>query len=192
MSHKNRPLLYTFLAVMAMILAACAPNASSTTQAPATGPQIPNTGATAANPTSQPAILKVSANPDLGNILVDRNGRTVYAFTKDQPGVSNCTGQCASLWPALTVAPGEALSASSDVSVQLGTIQRQDGSTQLTVNGMPVYYYAPDTKAGDVKGQGFGGTWYVLNPSGDMVTKAPSAASSGTPSPSNNYATPGY
>jgi predicted lipoprotein with Yx(FWY)xxD motif len=64
-----------------------------------------------------------------------------------------------------------ALNAGSDVSATLSTTQRTDGSMQLTINGMPVYYYAQDSKPGDTNGQGVGSVWFVLDASGNMIKK---------------------
>ena len=44
---------------------------------------------------------------------------------------------------------------------------------EVTYNGWPLYTFIGDSSAGQAKGQGlnnFGGTWYVLNSSGNPVT----------------------
>lgn len=74
---------------------------------------------------------------------------------------------------------GEAMSESGmmvgsgvDASL-LGTVQREDGSLQLTYNGHPLYYFVKDIEPGDVNCQAvaqFGGTWYVISPSGEVIT----------------------
>jgi predicted lipoprotein with Yx(FWY)xxD motif len=95
---------------------------------------------------------------------------TVYSFKKDvkDSGKSNCSGVCLALWPAV-VAPS--INPQVDgVTGTVGTITRDDGTMQVTVNGLPVYTYAKDSAAGDVSGQGVGGVWYVLAPSGEMIT----------------------
>ena len=53
----------------------------------------------------------------------------------------------------------------------LGTTTRKDGTLQVTYNGMPLYYYAKDTVAGDVNGQEVGDVWYVIAPNGKMIEK---------------------
>jgi predicted lipoprotein with Yx(FWY)xxD motif len=124
-------------------------------------------------PTSTPQapVLTVRSNPDLGDILADSEGRTVYVFTKDEPGVSNCYDQCAQNWPALTVEPGTALNAASGVNAKLGTTQCKDGSMQLTINGIPVYYFFQDARPGDTNGQGVGSVCFALDPDGNLVQK---------------------
>jgi predicted lipoprotein with Yx(FWY)xxD motif len=116
----------------------------------------------------------------LGTIVVNGKGDTVYVFTSDtaNSGKSTCYGGCASTWPAVTTT-----SSSPDVKGVTGTvgvITRTDGSKQVTLDGMPLYTYAGDSKAGDVAGQGMGNTWYVVTPAGTEVTKAPSSSSSGS------------
>jgi predicted lipoprotein with Yx(FWY)xxD motif len=62
------------------------------------------------------------------------------------------------------IAAGASAKAGSGVSGTLASITRADGGTQATYNGAPLYYYAPDTKAGDTIGQGSGGVWFVAKP----------------------------
>jgi predicted lipoprotein with Yx(FWY)xxD motif len=108
---------------------------------------------------------------DFGKILVDSNGKTLYAFAADSPGKSNCTDTCLQYWPAAKASG--TVSHSSDVTAKLATIKRSDGTTQLTVNGWPVYTYAADSGPGQATGQGenlSGGRWWVVAPSGTQIT----------------------
>ncbi len=120
-----------------------------------------------------------TADSGLGRIVVDSSGMTAYYFTKDKPnsGTSACTGQCLQAWPPITTT--SAAPAASGVTGTVGTITLPNGSKQVTVNGRPVYLYAPDTKPGDIKGQGVGSVWYVLRPDGTMVTDQVSGSSGG-------------
>ena len=89
------------------------------------------------------------------NLLVaGSNGMTVYTFANDQAnsGKSNCNNGCIQVWPALTVPSGTTPTAGAGVSGKLGTITRQDGSTQVTYNGLPLYFYQGDHAAGDTNG----------------------------------------
>jgi len=107
---------------------------------------------------------------DFGKVLVDSNGKTLYAFAADSPGRSNCTGSCLQYWPAAKASG--AVSHSSDVTAKLATIKRSDGTTQLTVDGWPVYTYAADSGPGQATGQGenlSGGLWWVVAPSGTQI-----------------------
>lgn len=104
----------------------------------------------------------VELNSRLGPILTDANGRTLYVFNEDSMDASNCTAAngCSSLWPAVQ-APAGALVQPSGVSGTLGVMTRDDGTMQLTYNGMPLYYYAMDTNPGDANGVGMPG-WSVV------------------------------
>jgi predicted lipoprotein with Yx(FWY)xxD motif len=110
------------------------------------------------------------ADSDLGEILVDGEGMTVYLFTNDSPGVSTCEGDCLAAWPPLAgpVEAGDGVDASL-----LGTTTATDGSTQATYDGWPLYYWQQDAAPGDVTGQGVNDVWYVVAPDGTMVTEAP-------------------
>jgi predicted lipoprotein with Yx(FWY)xxD motif len=133
------------------------------------------------NPTApaQPdaAIVKV-ANSDLGAILADAGGRTLYAFTKDGKGSgrSACAGQCIATWPALT-ATGTPLAGGGVDAALLTTIKRDDGTTQVSYNGWPLYFYGGDVQPGQTQGQGVNGVWFVLSPQGKLVRGAAEAGS---------------
>jgi len=103
---------------------------------------------------------------DLGTILVDAEGFTLYVFTNDTGGESSCDESCAATWPPV---PGDSEIGSDLDAAMFGTTTRGDGSEQLTVNDMPLYRYAPDSAPGDTNGQGVGGVWFVVDTSGAMV-----------------------
>lgn len=115
------------------------------------------------------ATLQVADNATLGPILVDGEGLTLYHFTRDEPGVSNCTGECLANWPPLLAAEG-AVQADAGVTGQLGTIARDDGSQQVTYNDMPLYYFANDSAPGDVNGQNVREVWFAVHPDAPGVT----------------------
>ncbi|WP_128434840.1 SCO0930 family lipoprotein [Streptomyces cyaneus] len=110
--------------------------------------------------------LSVATNQELGEVLTDSAGLTLYRFDKDtaDPAKSNCDGDCATKWPPV---PADDATAGAGIDkALLGSVTRSDGSKQLTVDGWPVYRYVKDRNAGDVNGQGVGGTWYALAPNG--------------------------
>ena len=113
----------------------------------------------------------MTADSDLGKIVVDAAGMTVYMFDNDTQGAgtSTCSGQCASNWPAVTTDSDQA-PAVEGVTGEVGTITGVDGKTQVTLNGWPLYYYAGDSAAGDTNGQGVGGIWWVLDPAGEKIS----------------------
>lgn len=147
------------------------------------------------SPTPAPTgtVVKVSPYPQLGPMLTDARGRTLYLFTRDTPNKSTCTGACAQAWPPLltTAAPVPGPGVNTAL---LGTTQRPDGSTQVTYNGWPLYYFASDQNPGDARGQGVGGVWFVVSPAGTPLglsptpptappTPTPPPPSGGTPTP---------
>ena len=133
-------------------------------------------GASTSSSAAGTATVAAARRAGLGMILVDSKGRTLYLFTPDKHGRSACYGACAKAWPPLTGKP----KASKGVSAsKLGTITRKDGSTQVTYDGHPLYYFASDKKPGDTKGEelkGFGGEWYVVSPAGHEVEKKESGS----------------
>ncbi|PPK66299.1 hypothetical protein V5P93_002672 [Actinokineospora auranticolor] len=110
------------------------------------------------------AVMKVGK---LGQIVTDREGMTLYRFDKDsaKPPTTNCKGDCAKKWPPVLVPDG----AKVEGLDSLGTVDRGDGTRQLTVGGWPVYRFAEDKVPCDTKGQGVGGTWFALNDTGAKV-----------------------
>lgn len=143
-------------------------------------------GATAASapPTTasgQAATVGTATEGDLGTILVDSNGRTLYLFEKDSGTTSACSGACASDWPPLR-ANGKPTVGSGVDAALVGTTTRSDGKPQVTYNGHPLYLYFADQAAGDTNGQGstaFGGGWYALTQAGDQVSDQASSSGSG-------------
>ena len=111
-------------------------------------------------------IVSLSDHADLGTILTDRSGRTLYLFTVDELNLSNCSGGCAIAWPPLLTVgdpqAGEGVNPDS-----LATIERDDGSTQVTYNGWPLYRFWRDAKPGDANGQGSRKAWFVVSAVGE-------------------------
>ena len=108
------------------------------------------------------------AESDVGAIVVDGEGRTLYLFTSDAGGVSTCSGQCAETWPPFTDdLVGEA-GPGVDNSL-IGTIVRDDGAVQVTYNGHPIYYFKGDRAPGDINGHGFRGEWFAFTGTGVAV-----------------------
>jgi predicted lipoprotein with Yx(FWY)xxD motif len=170
---KKHPGISLAAVALMAALAGCggSPGTTTTTAAPsasATGP-----AATSAAPTTAaPAVDLMTASSSAGKIVVDAKGMSLYFFTKDtkDSGISACTGGCLTAWPpALTTT---ATPSAEGVTGTLGTITTPDGAKQLTLNGLPLYYYAKDKKAGDVTGQGVGDAWYLSDPAGTMIKTA--------------------
>ncbi|MFN8375307.1 MAG: hypothetical protein U0694_20820 [Anaerolineae bacterium] len=111
-----------------------------------------------------PETVLVSSTDALGSFLVTPTGRTLYMFTNDEAGVSNCTGDCATNWPPFTIGAADRLAAGADVPGELGSIVLDNGRQLVTYNGMPLYTFAEDRAAGDTNGQGVGDVWFVVAP----------------------------
>lgn len=119
-----------------------------------------------------PGQLAVRDSKELGEVVTDSAGFTLFRFDKDtaQPPKSNCSGDCAKTWP---VVPAADVSAAPGIAEdELGAVTRADGSKQLTVGGWPMCRYAKDTEPGEVKGQGVGGAWFASAPDGKKAAPA--------------------
>lgn len=171
------------LAILALsaALGACA---GGTGTSPATTPAVtqgtPLGSATApaasvspssATPTStaSAAVDLKTASSSAGTIVVGANGMSVYFFTKDvkDSGTSACMDACLAAWPPVLTT--SETPAAEGVTGELGTIPTPDGKQQVTLNGMPLYYFAKDAGPGDIMGQGVNGVWYLADPSGEMI-----------------------
>jgi predicted lipoprotein with Yx(FWY)xxD motif len=86
--------------------------------------------------------VRATLSDSFGPILVDGDGRSIYLFTSDtQNGDSSaCTEECATQWEPL-LAQGEPTAGAGALQKLLGTITREDGTSQVTYNGWPLYYY---------------------------------------------------
>ena len=162
--RRPTPLL-TGLAIAVFGVAACTGGGATTapTTAAATTPPVTAAPVTPAPATEAPSAaaadvtVNATAVGSAGTILVDgASGKTVYLFTKDTKGSgkSACTGGCLETWPALTVAAGETPTGGTGVDAsKLGTITREDdGTLQVTYDGLPLYFFKNDQKAGDLNG----------------------------------------
>jgi predicted lipoprotein with Yx(FWY)xxD motif len=125
---------------------------------------------------AKPATVRV-AKTNLGKILVNSKGRTLYVFQADQGTTSACADACAAAWPPLTsAAPKTGKGAKASLA---STATRSDGTPQVIYNGHPLYTFSGDKKAGNTNGQGvnaFGGLWYVVSPTGTDITSTPSTS----------------
>jgi predicted lipoprotein with Yx(FWY)xxD motif len=123
----------------------------------------------------------IAHTPVLGSYLTDTSGKTLYVFTKDTTGASTCTGACLAKWPAFSADPVSAPSVLKPAD--FSSVSRADGVKQTAFMGRPLYYFADDTKPGDVKGQGFNNLWYVANVSGitPVVTTPPTSVPTAVP-----------
>jgi predicted lipoprotein with Yx(FWY)xxD motif len=158
-----RALVGTLL-IGATALAGCGGGTPSGTPSPSTTVAA---GAPAAASTTTVATAGVHVTDSkLGPILVDGHGRTLYGFTKDADGKPTCSGGCLNAWPPLIVEAGT-LPAGLDPAV-FSLVTGTEGQQQLKAGAWPLYLYAGDTTPGDVKGQGSGGVWFVVDGHGQL------------------------
>ena len=182
----------TAIALGATAVAALAAGCGSagTTSSSSTTPSPPASSSAPAPATASGVATVKTASSGMGQILTDGSGHTLYLFKADTGTTSNCNGACAKAWPPLTTTGKPAENGLNAALV--GTTVRSDHTTEVTYNGHPLYTFADDTQPGQTNGQGvnaFGGAWYVVNPSGNAITTAPSSPA---PSPSSSGGGYGY
>jgi predicted lipoprotein with Yx(FWY)xxD motif len=117
--------------------------------------------------------LNLGKSDDLGSYLVGPNGMTLYIFTPDPLNKSVCTNKCAENWPPLTVDSADKVTADEEIPGTVGTTTRDDGTIQVTYNGLPLYYWVKDTKVGDTTGNRVGRVWWIVPPA--TASTVPSA-----------------
>lgn len=150
------------LAAVAMVAAACSSaSSSSTPAAPAASASGPAASGTA-------LALKTESGSQ-GIWLTNSSGRALYVYTKDKGTTSVCYGECATAWPPLLATGAVTISGKFTVPHDLGTTTRTDGSKQVTYGGHPLYYFAGDSAAGQTKGQGLGGVWFLVGPVANIM-----------------------
>jgi predicted lipoprotein with Yx(FWY)xxD motif len=161
---RSRLNLVVALSSVLVVVAACGggqPTTAPTQAAQAT--QVTTAAPTTGAPTDAPATTAADSTVlaeevgDAGTIIIDGETRlTLYYFEMDEKdsGTSNCTGGCLEAWPALTVEEGETPTGGEGVDAsKLGTIVREDnGETQVTYDGLPLYFFQNDEEPGDLNG----------------------------------------
>jgi predicted lipoprotein with Yx(FWY)xxD motif len=134
----------------------------------------------ASGSTSGAALVKVGST-NLGRVLVDSHGKTLYLWAHDKSAKSTCNGDCAAYWPPL-LTRGKPIAAGGAKASLLGTSRRSDGRTQVTYAGHPLYYFVQDHKPGQTTGEGltgFGGRWDPVSGAGIAVRGRSDSSSDG-------------
>ncbi|WP_158890700.1 hypothetical protein [Amycolatopsis anabasis] len=176
MTHAPRPLIALAAGLATLFLVAGCDGGgygSSGTGGHSPGQAVANTAAE-----DQSGLNAVRAF-DIGRLVVDAKGLTVYRFDKDtaKPPKSNCEGDCAVAWPPVL--------ATSDLKLNgidgnlVGSVSRSDGTEQVTLAGWPLYRHNTDQMPGETSGQGADGAWYPITPEGKKVQSAESPGDSG-------------
>ena len=169
---------------LAVTLSACggssgSSSSSSSTSTPSASMSSPTASSSESSSSSSTGMAELkTASSSMGVRVVGANGKSVYFFTKDvkDSGKSACTGACATTWPPVTTT--STMPAVDGVSGTIGTIPTADGKMQITINGMPIYFYSKDEDSGDTYGQGVLGIWFLVSPSGSMMTATTSSSPS--------------
>src|SRR4030065_1099244 len=131
------------VASISMILAACTPTVQANQPPEVSVPQTTQPVAAAAE-----AVINVTPDPTLGQILVDGEGMTLYMFTKDEADKSNCNAACLAKWPPLLTQGNPTLGSGVDASM-VGSAALAAGTKIVTYNHMPLYYFINDSKSGE-------------------------------------------
>ena len=119
---------------------------------------------------AEPGVEITTADSQFGEALFDSERRPIYYFDKEQTEVSECYGDCAAAWPPVLTEGEPQASGAADAKL-LGTTERDDGSTQVTYAGSPLYYYVDDPPGQILCNnvEEFGGLWLAVQPNGDPV-----------------------
>jgi predicted lipoprotein with Yx(FWY)xxD motif len=156
-------------------LAACGSSGSSSSSG-GSSTASQSSGATATSP-----VLRVASKANVGRILVDAQGRTLYHYTPDRNGKSMCTGACSIEWPPATV-KGSAPLTAAGAKGTVATTMRADGTKQLSFDGMPLYRFSQDATTADTRGQGDEHIWFVIPAKGAKTASAPAPSTTTTTS----------
>lgn len=149
----------TLVVACALLLAACGGDEEE-----------PAAGGGQDQPDEEAAATIEVTSSSLGDILADPEGNTLYMFVPDQEanGEPTCYDDCADAWPALE-ATGDLVAGEGLDQSLLASAERTDGTTQVTYNDLPLYYFSGDEAAGDTNGQGLMDVWYVVSPEGEPI-----------------------
>lgn len=174
---------YGLVTAAAVVLAACGSSGGTTGSGGGSGTASGGGQQAAAG---QGMLLSSRTLPGLGAVLVDRSGKTVYSPQQEFSGTIKCKGSCLSFW--VPVKAGSTLSAPGGLTGKLGKLHRSDdGLTQLTYNGKPLYTFVLDKAPGQAHGNNyrdsFGGvsfTWHALTTSGSPAKQSQPGSSGGS------------
>lgn len=154
--------------VLALALAGCGGGSSSSSTAATEAAKtstLPTPKPPPPNAEEGTVFVSLGSAAGLGQVLVDSEGHTLYAFSGEA-----CEGACAKAWPPLLDENGEPQPSNGTSAARLGTVERADGTTQVTYADQPLYTFGGDKSPGEANGDGqsaFGGIWSALKGSGE-------------------------
>lgn len=185
------------LVALSTLIGACANNPSlaskPATTASASAPAAPSATPAPAGASQPRAAGALLSKVSVGDIIVGSDGRALYGFTNDTAAASTCYGTCADAWPPVIVGPDWTVGPGLDTGIFATTV-RDDGQLQLVAGKWPLYYYTGDATPGDIKGQGSGDVWFLIDPTGRLITGATGATAGASPAggPATTAAGAGY
>lgn len=160
--------------VLALVVSSCAsgtsneaPDSTPPSKASTPTPESPQPPTSQPPSAREPGITITTDASDFGQMLFDARNQAIYIWESEESITPECYDDCAEAWPP--VLTDGAPTASGEVDSRLlGTTKRRDGTTQVTYNGHPLYFYAHEGP-GEVKCHSVsthGGLWWVVDPGG--------------------------
>jgi predicted lipoprotein with Yx(FWY)xxD motif len=122
-------------------------------------------------------LVSLGTSKDYGKFLVGKDGMTLYSYTPDPLNETVCYDQCAKNWPPLLVESADKITVAEGIPGEFGTTKRKDNTLQVTYNGIALYYWIKDTKAGDTTGHRVGRVWWVVPPATVYAQRLPKLGS---------------
>lgn len=173
---RTLSLIGSFVALICLVACGGGGAASPTSVATTAAPPAPTPSAAATeeeSPSETDGAGEITvdvADSDHGEILVDAEGVTLYAFTNDTDGEPTCIDQCEQNWPPLTIENEDEIEVGEGLDdSDFTTVERTDGSMQVKIGDWPLYYFANDEAPGDTNGHGVGGVWFVVGADGELI-----------------------
>jgi len=182
-STRSSITLLVATGILAVVAAACSSSTGGSPAASAAAPSVAAPTAASSGAAGGNVYEVKVGTGSVGSYLTGEDGKTLYVFTADSANKATCTGTCGTNWPAFTLDTGESVKAGDGVTGTLTTFSNTDGKMQVAINGLPLYYFAKDAKAGDTNGQGIGGKWFAANPAGTAPSAAPAASAAPSAAP---------
>jgi len=179
--HRNAVLGMAMLAAAGLTVAGCGMS-SSGGGSKTTSTNSATSGAAASTTTTKVITGTVAG---LGPVLENGQGRVLYIYTPDGTSGVTCTGGCASTWPSLMSSGKTATATGTAKASLLGSTANPAGGTAVTYAGRPLYTFVGDTSAGTANGQGKGGIWFVVSPSGTVVKSGASTGGGSSTAPAS-------
>jgi predicted lipoprotein with Yx(FWY)xxD motif len=114
-----------------------------------------------------------TADTPAGEVLTAPDGKALYIFLEDEGSdTSTCNGECAAKWPSVRAASADDVTVPDTVRADIDVVERDSGTTQVTIGGLPVYTMLED-EPGTARCQGGEGVWWVVGTDGEPIKTLP-------------------